>query len=361
MTHRGQKRTLGFVGSFSLGTGGLRLAEQPRVLDRDRRLIGEGLDHSTLVLGEGAHVEVEDSDRAEHLVAHHHRRAEHRAVASNGARGLAQALRHALAMHQIRKVCGLSAEQARTARSRSRKHAAHRVRHLARTGPPVDKAIVTERADCQVCTGQQPGDAGTDGIEDGLHVSHRSRNHAQHFRGGGLSLEGLLGTHLLHQHLPIRTGDGEQRERAQRRRQQQQSNQGVHPLSLDKACRKAHDQRHLQLVHDQDANEAQRTDGDERGDQAPLGGREQEELEDDDDQQEHEVVAADPEDDGIETDEGNGHGAEPGTGQDPSATLVEQGHERYAPKVQQVDRQKRPLDVHDGQCGVLHDEQAYDQ
>ncbi len=71
-----------------VGGGGLaaqrlvRLLEQPRVLDRDHRLVGEGLDQPRVVVAERLHVEVEGRDRAVHLVAQRHRGAEHRAVAA---------------------------------------------------------------------------------------------------------------------------------------------------------------------------------------------------------------------------------------------------------------------------------------
>ena len=43
VAHRGQERALGFVGGFGRGAGFLGLLEQARVLDRDHRLVGEGL------------------------------------------------------------------------------------------------------------------------------------------------------------------------------------------------------------------------------------------------------------------------------------------------------------------------------
>ena len=53
VAHRRQEGALGFVGGFGLGTRLLRLLEHLRVLDRDHRLVGEGLDQRDFLVGEG--------------------------------------------------------------------------------------------------------------------------------------------------------------------------------------------------------------------------------------------------------------------------------------------------------------------
>ena len=53
VAHRRQEGALGFVGGFGLGAGLLRLLEHLRVLDRDHRLVGEGLEQRDLLVGEG--------------------------------------------------------------------------------------------------------------------------------------------------------------------------------------------------------------------------------------------------------------------------------------------------------------------
>ena len=52
VAHRRQERALGLVGGLGRGAGFLRLLEQPRVLDRDHRLVGEGLEQRDLLVGE---------------------------------------------------------------------------------------------------------------------------------------------------------------------------------------------------------------------------------------------------------------------------------------------------------------------
>ena len=56
----------------------LDLAEQPRVLDRDHRLVGEGLEQRDLLVGEGLGVIATDEDRADASAFPEHRRPDRR-------------------------------------------------------------------------------------------------------------------------------------------------------------------------------------------------------------------------------------------------------------------------------------------
>ena len=51
VAHGRQERALGLVGGLGGGARLLRLLEQARVLDRDHRLVGEGLEQRELLVG----------------------------------------------------------------------------------------------------------------------------------------------------------------------------------------------------------------------------------------------------------------------------------------------------------------------
>ena len=60
-----------FVGAL------LQFAEQPRIFQRDHRLIGEGADELDLSLGKGLHPTSPETDRADHDPLAQQRHAEH--------------------------------------------------------------------------------------------------------------------------------------------------------------------------------------------------------------------------------------------------------------------------------------------
>src|SRR2546422_9473880 len=59
----------------------LRFIEQAGVLDRDSRLVGERFHQTDLICGERLRLHPRYADHPDHLVAAHHRHAQHRAVA----------------------------------------------------------------------------------------------------------------------------------------------------------------------------------------------------------------------------------------------------------------------------------------
>jgi hypothetical protein len=61
-----------------IAVAGLELLEQPDVLDRDDRLVGEGLHERDLLVGEGSDLELEDREDAHEGLPLEHRNAEHR-------------------------------------------------------------------------------------------------------------------------------------------------------------------------------------------------------------------------------------------------------------------------------------------
>ncbi len=70
------------------------LVEQPRVLDRDHRLVGESAQQIGMVFGPGARLLARDADHSEHGAFAHQRCQQHRAIASQ-TRDVAQHRRHA--------------------------------------------------------------------------------------------------------------------------------------------------------------------------------------------------------------------------------------------------------------------------
>ena len=61
----------------------LHLIEQPHVLDRDHRLVGEGLDQLDLLVRERTHCGAREHNRTDHTAFPHERDSEHSAIATN--------------------------------------------------------------------------------------------------------------------------------------------------------------------------------------------------------------------------------------------------------------------------------------
>ena len=81
MAHGGEEGALGVVGGLGRGTRLLRLPEQPRVLDRDHGLIGEGLEERELLVAERLRRHPRDLDRAHAAPFPQHRREGDREIA----------------------------------------------------------------------------------------------------------------------------------------------------------------------------------------------------------------------------------------------------------------------------------------
>ena len=74
--HVGEEFGLVLVGDLELAALVLDLVEQPRVLDRDHGLVGEGPQQRDVLVGEGAGVFARHPDRADGAAFPHHRRAD---------------------------------------------------------------------------------------------------------------------------------------------------------------------------------------------------------------------------------------------------------------------------------------------
>ena len=77
-----------------LAVAGLQLLEQPHVLDRDHRLVGEGLEQGDLLSGNGPGFGAADGDRADRLALAQHRHGQDAAKPGCRARAPIQRTRH---------------------------------------------------------------------------------------------------------------------------------------------------------------------------------------------------------------------------------------------------------------------------
>ena len=78
---RGRGLLLQRLGQFARAR--LHLIEQPHVLDRDHRLVGERLDQLDLLVRERTHCGAREHNRADHTAFAHERDSEHSAIATN--------------------------------------------------------------------------------------------------------------------------------------------------------------------------------------------------------------------------------------------------------------------------------------
>src|SRR6185503_9397137 len=73
MTHHGEEGTLGFVGSFGSGAGGLCLFKEAHILDGEYCLAGERLQKSNLFVCERYRFTFADTNTADGFSLEHHR------------------------------------------------------------------------------------------------------------------------------------------------------------------------------------------------------------------------------------------------------------------------------------------------
>ena len=197
VAHGRQERALGLVGALGRGARFLRLLEQPRVLDRDHRLVGEGLEQRQLLVGErpaaaGAHVRssrcrglptasahstrvVADSARCSRIAARH-------VGASLSASGTCTTARSRM----TRSVTALRSGFGKVARDRVERRAALRAQ--------LHHAVVADERRCRSASlANRLLAAVEDLVEHRLRVGHRAADDLQHFGRGRLLLQRLLG------------------------------------------------------------------------------------------------------------------------------------------------------------------------
>ena len=171
----------------------LQLAEQPRVLDRDDRLVGEGSQQLDAGRREGADLAMGDADRADDLGIASHR---HQKDAPHAPRppSLARVRQEPLELLHIRNLqrpSGVRRSMGGILADGPREVAPvafHLVRRDVVVGDNIhEDAIVAP--DGAVERAAQPHRVADDGVEDRLRVGRRARDDLQDLAGGRLLLE----------------------------------------------------------------------------------------------------------------------------------------------------------------------------
>ena len=199
VAHRGEERALGLVGRLRRGARFLGFVEQARVLDRDHRLVGEGLQQSDLLRRKRRPLAVreraDDEESANTTVPPHHWRNQAGKIADLGChaanrlgnpipRQCIGIMHHAALQHRLRDdglgdggrlelLCGPLA--ARSARQTQVHH-----------------GVLVDGQHCQVAACDQALAAVEDLLEHRLGIGHRAADDLQHLGGGGLLFERLL-------------------------------------------------------------------------------------------------------------------------------------------------------------------------
>jgi hypothetical protein len=172
----------------------LGLVEQTDVLERDRRLIAEGLQQGDLALGERAHLQSTKEDRAERPPLAEQRYDDDRAMAVALRELRAERKAGSFGKH-VRNVHRPPLEERptgnRLAVDRERLHMLHGLRKRALHGEMTQHAALGQVHRCRGSVAQ-PRRTLADRIEHRLHVGGRPRDHAQDFRDCGLLREAFL-------------------------------------------------------------------------------------------------------------------------------------------------------------------------
>ena len=183
----------------------LGLAEHPCILDRDHRLVGEGLEQRDLLVRERHGRKARHGQRANAALLPHQGRVQ-RGVVSNRRSALAQTLRHAGAVLHVGVIENLALVDRvavdRLAR-RPRVHVLNPARRLARPFigmvegvgflMDVDHAVVAEQPQGDDAVVEQLPATAHDLLEHRCRVRHRAADHLQHLGSRGLVFQCLLG------------------------------------------------------------------------------------------------------------------------------------------------------------------------
>ncbi len=194
--HVGEELRLVLVRHLELRALLLDLAEQPRVLDRDHRLVGEGLQERDLLLRKGAgHVSAK-RDRADALALPEHRRKDDRAearlfrVAPDDGRdvGIAEDIRE---MRHAPLQDRHSRARFPGQRNDGEQPGLAGLRAAARDD--LDLTVFAHEPDAHEVALEKPLAAFQDLVEHRLRIGDRARDRAEHLRRRLLLLERLLG------------------------------------------------------------------------------------------------------------------------------------------------------------------------
>ena len=195
--HVGEELRLVLVGHLELAALGLDLVEQARVLDRDHRLVGEGLEQRQLLVAERRRRVARDLDRADAVSFPDHRREGDREAA--GCLGDPQQRRRHVRIGEDVAIVNDAALadrlRGRGPFERAREGPGERTFGLladAAKARLAQKALVVDKIDAEPGRGEQALAAVEDLVEHRLRVGDRAADHLQHLGGRGLLLEGLL-------------------------------------------------------------------------------------------------------------------------------------------------------------------------
>ena len=186
-----------------LGRAGLalerlvRLPEQPRVLDRDHRLVGEGLEQRLFLGVEDLQRLAADEDRADRAAFPDHRRDRQRVVLAVLRGDAAQAVGHVRVVQHV----GVGDHPALAYRQFGRRAFERHGKELARAldalgvrpthGREVKQAVVADQEHDQLTAAEEPLATHEDLLEHRLRVGHRGADHLQDVGGRGLALQRL--------------------------------------------------------------------------------------------------------------------------------------------------------------------------
>ena len=172
----------------------LRLVEQPRVLDRDHRLVGERLQQRQFLVGERLDRLAQQADRTDAAPLPQHRHPHRREIADEGLhftqrRGCVLQRRgvgdvHWRALAQDPGGDGLL--------ERLGERANDRLHRRAVPGAGMQQSVVAEQEHADLFAGEELAATLRDLVEHRLRVGHRAADHPQHLGAGGLLLQRLL-------------------------------------------------------------------------------------------------------------------------------------------------------------------------
>src|SRR6266567_488579 len=176
----------------------LGLVEQPRVLDRDHRLIGEGLEQRDVLFGKGPDIVAADDDSADALALPDHRSNEPR-LHANGAGTDANAGRHIRVVRYVGIMQDDAASDCPTGTAFALGESSIVYGGLELfpiwtvVGRHVNAPILAQEVDRNHLAREQPLSARQNLLENRRRVGDRAADRGEHFAGGALLLERFLG------------------------------------------------------------------------------------------------------------------------------------------------------------------------
>jgi hypothetical protein len=172
------------------------LVEQPRILDRDHRLLGERLQQGQLLVAERAPERPADPQRADAPALEQHRRERHRPDPQRS-NALAGSYRHDVGIHvRVREHLPVEDRDSRrgVARERPRREGfLELIPARPGIGADLQRSVLADPRDADEIPGEEPLAALEDHVEHRLGIGDRIADRAQHLPRSPLLLERLPG------------------------------------------------------------------------------------------------------------------------------------------------------------------------